>query len=462
MSTPAPGIPAPHPAQARRDASRPRLQAIAGPTFGEFLLGLGVAIAGLWMASRTSDAAAGASGLSVQVFESQAVPFRVLAIGLGVLVTQTLGAGRPDQAARVARLALGAGTWAGLAALMRMGLATRVTRDLLNAPAAVRPVADPLLRLLAPVLLLEAYDLGMAPIVRAHLHARESLRFMVAMHLTHLALALPLMLGVGRWDGLALAGFAWAMGASRGIGLLLHLSLWRDKMQIVPQRRDWWAVPRPVLRIGLPGAAVEVACRAGFMLSLAATASLGAAALATHAYTLQLLEFVLLVSLAIGWACEIMVGRMVGAGAFRAADHLVRKGLRYGLVASGACALSMAVAGPVALRVFTHDAAVINAAWTLLWLSLALETGRALNLMLTGALRAAGDVVVPAAGSMASMALVMGGGAVLLGPILGLPGICIAYALDEWARGALLVWRWYGRAWIPTARFARRAVGPRQ
>ena len=50
-------------------------------------------------------------------------------------------------------------------------------------------------------------------------------------------------------------------------------------------------------------------------------------ALATHSYTLQLLRYVFLISLAIGWACEIMVGRLVGAGHFRQAHDLVRKGV---------------------------------------------------------------------------------------------------------------------------------------
>ncbi|TXT34065.1 MAG: multi anti extrusion protein MatE, partial [Comamonadaceae bacterium] len=82
-----------------------------------------------------------------------------------------------------------------------------------------------------------------------------------------------------------------------------------------------------MLQIGLPGAAIELMYRMAFMVSLSATARLGVAALATHSYTLQTLKFVLLISLSIGWACEIMVGRLVGAGQLRAADHMVRKGV---------------------------------------------------------------------------------------------------------------------------------------
>ena len=68
-----------------------RKAADAGHSEGEFLLGMSVTMAGLWLASHTSDAAAGAFGLSQQVYETLVVIFRVLAIGLGVVIGQALG-----------------------------------------------------------------------------------------------------------------------------------------------------------------------------------------------------------------------------------------------------------------------------------------------------------------------------------------------------------------------------------
>jgi putative MATE family efflux protein len=441
---------------------RPRLNAVAGPLLGEFLLGMTVATAGLWLASNTSDAAGGAFGLVGQVQEALSVIFRVLAIGLGVLIGQTLGAGQHERARRTAMVALGAGTWAGLCVFGWMIFGNSLTLDLLNSPESVERLAAPYMMALAPALLLDAYNLSMSAILRAHLHARESLRVMVAMHLTHLLLAVPLMRGVGDWAGFGLLGYALAMLVSRALGLALHLALWRRKMDLVPARRDWWSVPLPlllpVLRIGLPGAAVEMVYRLGFMVSLAATARLGAEALATHSYALQMLKYVVLVSLAIGWACEIMVGRLVGAGELSDADRLVRKGVRNGLLASGSFALVVALAAPWLLRAFTRDPQIVAAAQTLLWLSLALETGRVFNLVLTGALRATGDVVVPAAAGMASMVLVMGVGSTVLGRLFGLPGIWISYALDEWVRGLVLLARWYRRGWLRSARDTQRSV----
>lgn len=437
---------------------RPRITPIAGPILGEFLVGISVTMAALWMASQISDAAAGAFGMSQQVLESLFVLFRVLALGVGITITQALGGRRSDAARRTALVGLGGCTWAGTAAALWLLLRGEWTLEALNAPAEVAALGAQYLPLLAVAALLEAYNLVMAAILRAHLHARDTLLVMLLMHAVHLGLAFPLMLGLGiaGWDGLGLQGNAVALTVSRAAGLALHLWLWRRRMALVPVQRDWWYCPAralmPVLRIGIPGASLDIAYRIAFMMAIAAAARHGVAAVATQAYVLQVLRYVLLVSLAIGWACEIMVGHLVGSGEFRSAHLLVRKGLRNGLLASGALALAAAAAAPWYLGGFSSDPAVIRTAQTLLWLSLALETGRVANLVVLGALRSTGDVIFPVSAAIASIVLVLGFGSLWLGAHFGLVGIWIAYAADEWIRGALMFWRWETHGWVTYAR----------
>jgi putative MATE family efflux protein len=417
---------------------------------------MSVAMAGLYLASHTSDAAAGTFGLTQQVLETLFVVFRVLAIGLGIVVTQRLGGGHLEQARGTAMVALGSSTWAGLGVAAWLLIGSTFTLDVLNAPDELWPSASMYMALLAPSMALEAYNLTMAAILRAHLHARESLFIMIAMHGTHLLLAVLLMRGVGAWEGWGLNGYALAWFVSRCLGLGLHLWMWRTRMNLRPKASDWWLVPWhtlwPVLRIGLPGAALEMVYRVGFMVSLSATARLGVAALATHSYTLQTLKYVLLISLAIGWACEIMVGRLVGAGRLREADNIVRKGVRSGLIASGGLAVIAALSAPWLMRVFTKDPAIIEAAQTLLWMSVALELGRVYNLVVIGTLRASGDIHYPVLASAASLVLVLGVGSYVLGRQFGLPGIWVAYVADECLRGGLMWWRWRRKGWLPHAR----------
>jgi len=61
-----------------------------------------------------------------------------------------------------------------------------------------------------------------------------------------------------------------------------------------------------------------------------------------------------------------------------------------------------------------------------------------------------------------SMLVVMAGGSWWLGVHwgLGLAGVWMAYAADEWVRGLIMVWRWFRLGWLPAAKAARRrAVG---
>ncbi len=178
------------------------------------------------------------------------------------------------------------------------------------------------------------------------------------------------------------------------------------------------------------------------------------------AYAQQLIHLVLLFGLVTGLSVEIVVGHQVGAGRLHDAHTLVRKALARGLVVSVAVAGAAALAGPWLLRLFTADAAIIAAAGTLLWWTVLLEPGRTFNLVVINALRAAGDARYPVLVGSLSMLLVLAGGSWLLGVQLelGLPGVWIAYAADEWLRGLLMWRRWQRLAWVPQARAARRRV----
>ncbi|MDE2371859.1 MAG: MATE family efflux transporter [Burkholderiales bacterium] len=445
-------------------SSRPRLFAIAWPLFLELLFAIAVGFVGTALAARLSDRAGAAFALTNNVLAMLFILFRVVGAGVGVVLTQNLGAGRRDRADAVARAALGASSWVGgFTALAALAGSDALLR-LLNAPPEVAPLARPLLQALAPALLLDAWNSSMASVMRAHLRARDTLFVMVAMHAVHLAAMVPLMFGVGAWSGLGLVGYAVALLLARAVALALHLLLWRLRLALVPQAADWWRLRRAelaaVAHIGLPGAAENIVYRLSFMVSIGVAGSLGARALATHAYAQQVTGIGLLFGVATGLSAEIVVGHLIGAGHLRQAHGLVRLALARGLAVSVAVATLAALAGPWVLRLFTDDAAIIHDAGVLLWLTVLLEPGRTFNIVVINALRAAGDARYPVLAGAASMVIVLAGGSWLLGSHLGwgLPGLWIAYAADEWLRGLLMWRRWETLAWVPHARASRRRL----
>jgi Na+-driven multidrug efflux pump len=458
----------PAPARLPAASPAPRLFALAWPLFLELLLGMAVGLVGTALAARVSDAAGGAFALANHLASTLFILFRVVGAGVGVVVTQALGANRRTQADALARAALGASTWVGGGTAVLAAAAAWPLLHLMNAPPEVLPLAWPLLLALAPTLLLDAWNASMAAVMRAHLYARDTLVVMVLMHSLHLALAWPLMggfsLGGQHWPGLGLPGFALALLAARLLGLGLHLWLWRLRLGLRPAASDWWRLPRhelaTVARIGLPGAAENVAYRLSYMVSVAVAGTLGAQALATQAYAQQIIHLVLLFGLATGLSVEVLVGHLIGAGQLHAAHRLVRRALARGLAVSVAVAMSAALAGPWLLQAFTQDTRLIAAGTALLWWTVLLEPGRTFNLVVINALRAAGDARYPVVAGAFSMVLVLAGGSWLLGIHLGLGlvGVWIAYAADEWLRGLLMWRRWARLRWVPHARSSRRRL----
>jgi putative MATE family efflux protein len=442
----------------RTPAPAPRLLALAWPLLLELLLGIVVGVAGTAWAARISDNAGAAFAMAGHVAAMLFILFRVVGAGVGVVVAQSLGAGRREQADALARAAVGASSWVGGFTALLLALLAWPLLKLLNAPAEVLPLAWPLLLAWAPALLLDAWNASMAAVMRAHLRARDTLAVMVVMHTTHLLLAWPLMHTLG------LPGFALALIVARALALALHLLLWRRKLALTVRGTDWWVLRRAELaamaHIGLPGAAENIAYRLCFTVSVAVAGLLGARAVATQAYALQIIHLVLLTGVAIGLSMETLVGHLVGAGRLRQAHAKVQRALGFGLVLSVAVATTAALAGPWLLRLFTDDAQIIAAGVALLWWTVLLEPGRTFNLVVINALRAAGDARYPVVVGAVSMTVVLAGGSWLLGITLGLglPGVWIAYAADEWLRGLLMWRRWRRLAWVPHARRSRRRM----
>jgi len=92
---------------------------------------------------------------------------------------------------------------------------------------------------------------------------------------------------------------------------------------------------------------------------------------------------------------------------------------------------------------------VIQIGASVLILSIFLETGRTMNIVIINSLRAAGDAKFPVAMgalSMVMMSLPLGYFLVFVLD-LGLPGIWLAITADEWTRAVIMYFRWKSRKW---------------
>ena len=121
------------------------------------------------------------------------------------------------------------------------------------------------------------------------------------------------------------------------------------------------------------------------------------------------------------------------------------------------CLVLLALAGPYIFGVLTDNPTIVRLGCTILWIDVALEIGRPINIFATNALRAAGDVNYPFYVGLIVMWSVAVAGGYLAGVTagLGLLGMWAAFTLDENIRGIVFVRRWWSLKWSTKSFVAR-------
>jgi Na+-driven multidrug efflux pump len=127
----------------------------------------------------------------------------------------------------------------------------------------------------------------------------------------------------------------------------------------------------------------------------------------------------------------------------------VWKSLKWGLVITLLVEVVVILFRESLVSIFTDDLEIIRLTSQVILLSIFLETGRTFNIVLINSLRAAGDAKFPVYMGLLSMV----GISLPLGYFLvfvldlGLAGVWLAIAADEWIRGIVMFFRWRSRAW---------------
>ena len=160
--------------------------------------------------------------------------------------------------------------------------------------------------------------------------------------------------------------------------------------------------------------------------------------------------FIYLFSLAIAQANQVLVGYLIGEQKIEDVYHQTFKTQALAVSVSITLSIIAYLMSDALFGLFTQDKSILSLGKSLLLVNILLEIGRASNLVLTNALKAAGDVNYPFIFGIIGMWLICIPIAYLLAiPFqFGLVGIWIAFAVDECFRGLIFTFRFKGRKWI--------------
>jgi putative MATE family efflux protein len=437
------------------------LVALAWPIFVEQGLRILIGTVDTLMVSHISDDAVAALGVATQVVVLSIIFFNFIGIGSSVVITHHLGAGDRAGAERIAKAAMGVNTWIGLFVSVSVALSATPLLTLLQLPEPLLPYARPFLTLMGGTLFLEAQNIAMAAVLRAHGHTRGVMIVTGCQNVVNVIGNCLVLFGLFGVPELGVPGVAISGIVSRLVCFLALRSLVRRETGVRLGASDYFAFPlepiRRILRIGLPAAGENASYWLALMTVTSFASRMGEAELATFAYSRQITVWVILFSISIGLGTEILVGHLIGAGELERAYQELLANLRKAIIVAAGISGALAIAAPYLLRLFTADADIIATAVVLQRLSILLETGRVFNVIVINGLRATGDARFPLLigacsvwGLWVPLAWLLG-----LHYQMGLAGIWIAMSCDEWLRGLIMYFRWKRRGWIKHAERSR-------
>lgn len=431
--------------------------ALTWPIFIETLLRTMLGNVDTFMLSTYSDDAVGAVGVVSQISYILIMLYNVVSSGTLVLISQYLGAKKKKEASVVAVTSIAGSLIFGLFVGLAVFLFRSQILTFLNLPPELMGYAMTFLGIVGGFSFTQALIATLSAIIRSYGNTRITMYISVGMNILNIIGNSIFLYGLLGAPKMGVTGVAIATVISQAVGVVAMLIVMLTGLNQKFSFRDLvplpWEILRDILKIGLPSAGEGIAYEASQLTITRIITVLGKVALTTRVYTLNIMYFVMVFSVAVGQGTQIVVGHLVGAGDNEKAYKTCIKSLRYAVVVAIILAGIVSFFSEQLLGIFTDDRAIIEMGSKLLLIAVILEPGRVFNIVIINSLRAAGDARFPVIMGIISM---WGIGVLLsyfLGVAcgLGLIGVWIAFASDEWFRGIAMLLRWRSRVWYKMA-----------
>ncbi|WP_075617885.1 MATE family efflux transporter [Paenisporosarcina indica] len=423
------------------------------PIFLEVFLFMLMGIADTFMLSALSDDAVSGVGTANQYIHIAILVLEVVGNGAAIVVSQYLGSKRYMEASKISAVAVTLNLGIGLLISAGYLIFANQMMTAMNLQGEVLEYAQHYLSIVGGAIFLQAIINSLAAIIRVHGWTKQTMFVSLGMNIIHIIGNYLLIFGNFGFPELGVKGAAISSVVSRLLALIVFFWLLYQVMEYRIQFHYYIKFSKEfigkILGIGIPSAFEQVMYQACQLVFLYYATYLGAETLAARQYAMNISMFTYLFAIAIGMGTAIIVGRLVGANQKEEAYLRVRSSVKSALVFTITMVVIIVVFRNQLIGMFTNDADVIKIATTVLLLSILLETGRTMNIVIINSLRAAGDAKFPViigAFSMVLMSLPLGYFFVFH-LNMGLPGIWLAIATDEWTRAVIMYFRWKSRAW---------------
>lgn len=396
-----------------------------------------------WLREDAALAAVGLSGTFMWVANGL---FEALAVATTAMVARFLGQRDAEMAKQTAAQSL---VLAALVALVVMMVGISAVDDflaLMGAEPEVMRQGSLYLRLILATSVMSFPLMVANGIMRGSGDTRRPMMITLIMNVFNVLTAYLLVFGPGPLPALRLAGAGLATSMARTLGG--SLALWvlftgRTVLRIEPRRLlswDWHLIWR-VVRLALPTAGETAIARTGSLLFMRIVSALGTVALAAHQIAVRVESLSFMPGWGLAIATATLVGQSLGARREDVAELSIRRTLTFASSLMGVMGICFALFGRQIVVIFGASPEVLNLAGLAVRISALEQVSIAVQMVLAGGLRGAGDtrtpMVVTLFGVLFFRVAVVYLFAITLG--WGLAGVWLGTAVDWTGRAALMV-----------------------
>ncbi|WP_123042485.1 MATE family efflux transporter [Cohnella candidum] len=429
------------------------LFAVTWPIFIDSVLRMLLGTVDVFMLSRISDTATGAVGLANEIIFFCILMFGFVGIGTSVVVSQYIGAGREKEASRISALAITINLAFGIfVSIVLVGFGEPLMRLMHLSPEQIG-IAGRYLKIIGGFIWIEALSYAVSSIIRAGGNTKSVMFVTLGVNVIHITGNYLLIFGNFGFPEWGVTGAAVSTVVSRLLGIVVLFAILYRRIPSRIRIKDYvtWngSYVKKILSVGLPAAGEHLSWQSQYLMIISFVNVIGVTALSTHVYVMNVSNYYMALAMAIGAGTEIIVGQMVGAGEMEAAYRRLMKSVKVTFFLTLAIVGTASIFRHEIIGLFTENPDIIAVGASIFLLSIVIEPGRTFNIVIINSLRAAGDARFPVLMGVISMWGVSVPLAYYLGVHsgIGLIGVWIAFAVDEWLRGVLMLLRWRSRAW---------------
>ncbi len=403
------------------------------------------------MLSKYSDTAVGSVGVSNQILFLFGILVNILAIGIGVVSAQYLGANKTQEAKDTIVTGIVGNFIVGIILSLIVIFFGRYFLVLIGTDSILLDDSTTYLKIVGFSLVFISLRVGLSTGFRSFSKPKIVMNIMIIGNITNIIVNAVLIYGLFGLPSMGVKGAAIGTLTARIIMVILliiytyktlDIKLHKIRLHIIQLKK--------ILFIGLPAAGENFMWNIAQVIIVAIVNQISVDAIIARTYILTLLSYIYIFSLSFASGNAIIVSYFMGEKDPESAYKHTQKSLKISFLLVFSITVLLNIFAQAIISLFTDNEAIIQMARNVLYFAVLLELGRAMNLVYIQALRSVGDTIFP----MVMAVLSMFGVSVLFSYIfalkleMGIVGVFLAGMLDELFRGISMAIRWYKRKWV--------------